>query len=257
MTRAHVAAIIQARMTSTRLPGKVLTPLAGAPALDRMLERVARARELDSVTVATSVDPSDDPIAARCEALGVRCSRGSLADVLGRMVAATPDGAEAVVRLTADCPLLDPALVDRCVATWRAEQPWAEYVTNANVRTYPDGLDVEVVTDFGGDTTAPDHLVRQFTARFWSRDWPGASRPAVFYDPRSIDLDRPGAVLHAKAVVADDESVLVTSANLTEAAFDRNIELGLLVRDRALASSVAAHFRVLIDRGLLRPLPGA
>jgi phosphatidylserine/phosphatidylglycerophosphate/cardiolipin synthase-like enzyme len=79
----------------------------------------------------------------------------------------------------------------------------------------------------------------------------------VYYDPRSLDLDGPTGVLHAKAVVADDEVVFVTSANLTAAAFDRNIELGLVVRDRALAASVSAHFRALIDRGLLHPLPVA
>ncbi len=108
-----------------------------------------------------------------------------------------------------------------------------------------------------GDTTAAEQLVRKFTDRFWGTDWPGSSRPTVYYDPRSLDLDGPAGVLHAKAVVADDEVVFVTSANLTEAALDRNIEVGLLVRDRALAASVSSHFRGLIDRGLLRPLPMA
>lgn len=107
-----------------------------------------------------------------------------------------------------------------------------------------------------GDTTAADQLVRRFTERFWGDDWNGASRPAVFYDPRALDPSQPGGVLHAKAVVADDEAVFVTSANLTEAALDRNIEVGLLVRDRALALSLSAHFLGLIDRKLLAPLPG-
>jgi len=108
-----------------------------------------------------------------------------------------------------------------------------------------------------GDTTAAEHLVRRFADRFWTTDWPGSSRPSVYYDPRALDLEGPGGVLHAKAVVADDEAVFVTSANLTEAALERNIELGLLVRDRALAASVSSHFRGLIDRGLLHPLPPA
>ncbi len=108
-----------------------------------------------------------------------------------------------------------------------------------------------------GDTTAVDHLVRKFADRFWGTDWPGSSRPAVYYDPRSLDLDGPAGVLHAKAIVADDEVVFVTSANLTEAALDRNIEVGLLVHDRALAVTLSTHFRVLIDRGLLLPLPMA
>lgn len=108
-----------------------------------------------------------------------------------------------------------------------------------------------------GDTTAADQLVRKFADRFWDMDWPGSSRPSVFYDPRALELEGPAGVLHAKAVVVDDEAVFVTSANLTEAALDRNIEMGLLIRDRAIAASVSSHFRALIDRKLLRPLPAA
>lgn len=108
-----------------------------------------------------------------------------------------------------------------------------------------------------GDTTAADQLVRKFTERFWGTDWPGALRPRVFYDPRALDPEGPAGVLHAKALVVDEEAVFVTSANLTEAALDRNIELGLLTRDRALALSVLSHFRGLIEGSLLRPLPMA
>ena len=103
------------------------------------------------------------------------------------------------------------------------------------------------------DTTSAEHLVRRFADRFWKDEWPGNARPRVFYDPRSVDPHDAG-VLHAKAVVADNEAVFVTSANLTEAALDHNIEVGLLVRDRTLAASVTTHFTTLIDRSLLRPL---
>lgn len=108
-----------------------------------------------------------------------------------------------------------------------------------------------------GDTTSASDLVRRFADRFWGNDWPGTSRPSVYYDPRSLELDGPAGVLHAKAVVTDEESVYITSANLTEAALDRNIELGLVVRDRALALSVTGHFRALIDHELLKPLPAS
>ncbi len=83
-----------------------------------------------------------------------------------------------------------------------------------------------------GDTSSPDDLVRRFADRLWKTDWPGSRRPSVYYDLRSLDSEGPTGVLHATAVVADEEAVFVTSANLTEAALDRNIELGLLVRDR-------------------------
>lgn len=106
-----------------------------------------------------------------------------------------------------------------------------------------------------GDTTAAEYLVIKFARKFWSQDWPGPVRPRVFYDPRSLELEGPKGVLHAKAVVTDDTNVFITSANLTEAALDRNIEMGLLVRDRALATSVTTHFRRLIEQGLLVPLP--
>lgn len=108
-----------------------------------------------------------------------------------------------------------------------------------------------------GDTTSSENLVRSFADHFWKSDWPGLSRPQIFYDPRALDQERPGGVLHAKAVVADDEAVFITSANLTEAALDRNIELGVLIRDRAFALTIAGYFRNLIDRLQLKPLPSA
>ena len=108
-----------------------------------------------------------------------------------------------------------------------------------------------------GDTTAADRLVRRFTDRFWGTDWPGSSQPAVYYDPRSLDPSGPSGVLHAKAVVVDDEAVFITSTNLTGAALNRNIELGVLIRHRALAAGVANHFQGLIDARLLSPLPTA
>jgi phosphatidylserine/phosphatidylglycerophosphate/cardiolipin synthase-like enzyme len=106
-----------------------------------------------------------------------------------------------------------------------------------------------------GDTTASEQLVRKFADRFWKTDWPGPTHPSIFYDPRALDPEGPGGVLHAKAVVADDEAVFITSANLTEAALDRNIELGVLIRDSAFALTVGGYFRNLIDRDLLKPLP--
>jgi phosphatidylserine/phosphatidylglycerophosphate/cardiolipin synthase-like enzyme len=105
-----------------------------------------------------------------------------------------------------------------------------------------------------GDTTAANDLVLAFADRLWTHQWPGKRRPEVYYDPRSLEPDGPGGVLHAKAVVADDEVAFITSANLTQAAFDHNIEVGVLSRDRTLATSLSTHFRILIERELLQPL---
>jgi hypothetical protein len=107
-----------------------------------------------------------------------------------------------------------------------------------------------------GDRTPADELAADFSKKLWSQGWPGERRPAVFYDPRSLKDDGETAVLHAKAVVADDEVAFVTSANLTEKAFDANVEAGMLSRDRTVAMSLSKHFRVLIERGLLEQLPG-
>ena len=120
------------------------------------------------------------------------------------------------------------------------------------------GLEVTLLLNIErrrGDTTADDHLVRQFADRFWDEDWPGSSRPRVYYDPRSLSLEGLSSSLHAKAVIADEETVFVTSANLTEAALDRNIEMGVLLRDRTIASTALGYFRGLIDHGLLHVLP--
>lgn len=145
MSHARVAVVVQARTSSRRLPGKVLLPLAGEPAIVRMLERVARVRRADRLVLATSFDPSDDALAETVAARGYEVVRGPLDDVLARFVAAVPPGFDTVVRLTGDCPLVDPELVDRHIEIFAQEQPKAEYVTNAVVRSWPDGLDVEVV----------------------------------------------------------------------------------------------------------------
>ena len=122
------------------------------------------------------------------------------------------------------------------------------------------GLQVRIMLNIQrrhGDATAAEELMAQFAHRFWSKDWPGERRPAVYYDPRSLEPDGPEGVLHAKAVVADERTALVTSANLTEAAFDRNIEVGILTRDQLLAASLVRHFRILIDHGRLLSLDGS
>lgn len=133
-------------MTSSRLPGKVMAPVLGEPMIGRQVERLRRARRIDRLVVATSTDPSDDPLAAYCESLDLSVFRGPLDDVLGRFegaLALNPD-AEAVVRLTADCPLADPELIDQVVA--HHHEAGADYTSNTlGTRTYPHGLDVEVI----------------------------------------------------------------------------------------------------------------
>ena len=117
MNRPRTIAIIQARMSSTRLPGKVLREIAGEPMLARVIERAKRAKLVDEVVLATTTDPSDDPVAAFCAERGYNFTRGSLNDVLDRYYqAARQYEADVIVRLTADCPVLDPDVVDQTIS---------------------------------------------------------------------------------------------------------------------------------------------
>ena len=134
-------------MGSSRLPGKVLLDLAGRPALVRLLERLERCRTLDAVIVATSTHERDDAIASVCESRGTPVFRGSETDVLDRYLqAANAFGVSTVVRVTADCPLIDPALLDEMVTFFSTRGDDFDLVTNRHPLTFPDGLDVDVMS---------------------------------------------------------------------------------------------------------------
>jgi len=137
-------AILQARMSSTRLPGKVMRPILGRPMIARQIERLKRAEGLSGIVVATSTEAGDDAIAAEAARLAVGCHRGPLDDVLGRFVGAlaAAGSPKTFVRLTADCPLVDWRLIDRCIAAHAAAG--ADYTHNTPGWTFPKGLDVEV-----------------------------------------------------------------------------------------------------------------
>jgi spore coat polysaccharide biosynthesis protein SpsF len=135
--------VVQARMTSTRLPGKVLLPLAGEPMLTRLVERLRRVQRADGTVIATTTNATDDPIAALCNTLGVPCHRGSEHDLLSRYAdAARLYGADVVVRITSDCPLIAPALIDQVIAIYAEGD--SDYVSNMLPPTWPYGMAVEV-----------------------------------------------------------------------------------------------------------------
>jgi spore coat polysaccharide biosynthesis protein SpsF len=141
-----ITVVIQARTGSTRLPGKVLLPVAGAPLLQRMIERVCAARTPSEVVIATTELAIDDPICDVARAAGVACVRGHATDCLDRHVAAArATSADAVVKIPSDCPLIDPATIDRVLRSY-VEEADVDYVSNLHPPTWPDGFDVEVMT---------------------------------------------------------------------------------------------------------------
>ena len=136
-------AVVEARMTSTRLPGKVLLPVLDRPILGHLLDRLALVESLAETVVATTVNHSDDVIHDYCSTRDVECFRGSEEDVLGRVLgAARLAKATDIVEVTGDCPLVDPELVEQAIRIHVANS--AEFTTNCDIRSYPDGFDIQV-----------------------------------------------------------------------------------------------------------------
>jgi spore coat polysaccharide biosynthesis protein SpsF len=179
MTRT--VAIIQARTGSTRLPGKVLLPLLGEPMLTHVVRRVGRATLVDMVVVAATTEAADDAIVRLGAEAGWAVERGSEADLLDRyLMAARAHDAAVVVRITSDCPLIDPEVIDRTIAAFAGDAP--DYASNTlPPRTYPRGLDVEVIA-------------MPALERAWREDrdpaWREHATPYIYRHPESFRLLR-------------------------------------------------------------------
>ncbi|HEY7825017.1 MAG TPA: glycosyltransferase family protein [Acidimicrobiia bacterium] len=209
--RGRTLAIVQARTSSSRLPGKVLKPLEGEPMILRQLERISRAGSLDQIVVATSDHPSDDELAQFLQAQGFDVVRGPLDDVLHRFaLALDTHPADVVVRLTADCPLISPAVIDQLVEAFHAGN--ADYLSNTMEPTYPDGLDVEVVTAdalrYVDEQTADKHEREHVTLGVYRR--PDQFVITNFRDPSGADhsdlrwtVDTPEDFAFVEAVYRD------------------------------------------------------
>lgn len=139
-----INAVVATRMTSSRLPGKVLMNLAGQPALVRLLERLKRSKYLNDIVVATTTNNTDDKVAETAEAQKVKFYRGSEEDVLQRTVeAAEANDTDYIVQITSDCPLIDDRTIDQVIERM-LDHPYLDYAANQLVRTYPQGFSVEI-----------------------------------------------------------------------------------------------------------------
>ncbi len=193
-------AILQAGMSSSRLPGKVLRPLLGEPMLARQIERIQRSRHIDRLVVATSEHPSDEPLEALCKERNIRCFRGSIGDVLGRYWAAAQAHGPSrhVVRLTADCPLTDWQVIDAVIDHHLEEG--ADFTSNDQKDTFPKGLEVEVFKTGHLESAfheARDPYEREFVTPFFLHN-PDRFRLA------NLECDPPMADLRWRVDTPDD-----------------------------------------------------
>ncbi len=220
-----VVGILQARMGSTRLPGKVLMRAAGMPLIRHMVDRVLRASRLDELWLATSEDPANDPLAGEMAAAAVPVFRGSEDDVLSRFAAvAQKTGADWVVRLTGDCPLHDPEIIDAVIGYAIDHADRFDYACNSLRPTYPDGLDVEVFTAkalLRAAREAITPLQREHVTPFIHRhhDGPGPFRVGHFVGPADFS--------HLRWTVDEPEDYQVVK-EIFEALYPANPEFGWL-----------------------------
>lgn len=228
--RLRVVAAIQARMGSQRLPGKVLQPLAGRPMIAWLVERLRAATEPAAVVVATSVESRDDAIAAFAGGVAVPCVRGSETDLVSRLLrAAEATGADALVRVTADCPFVDPAVVDRLVRVWREDDGGADLVVNNHPPSYPHGLDAEVLplgTLRRLDAEITDAHHREWFPHWWQRANPGVLE--VLNVPCDQDLSHHRWTVDYPEDLAFADRVFRALVPLVEAAFSMHDVLRFL-----------------------------
>lgn len=185
-----IIAVIQARMGSTRLPGKVLLPILGRPMLSLQIERIKRAKLIDQIVIATSGHPSDLPIQQFAQENGILCIRGAVDDVLDRYYqAAKRTQAEHIVRLTGDCPLSDPDVIDAVVR--HHVRHHEDYTSNVHPPTYPDGFDVEVLTmralqEAWNNADAASE--REHVTSYFRRELPHVARGNISHDSDVSDI---------------------------------------------------------------------
>jgi spore coat polysaccharide biosynthesis protein SpsF len=222
--------VVQARMTSTRLPGKVLMDLEGRPLLERELERLGRCAHADEVMLAVTTNPDDDPLVALARRLGLRWYRGSEHDVLARYAGAAREAqADLVVRVTSDCPLIDPAETDAVISALQERRTSCDYASNRLRPHLPRGLDTEAL--WRDTLERMDRLATSPPAREHVTWFCYAERPELFG-------------LHAvmRPVDAHDLRWTVDTADDLEMVRRLYAELGLAERPVAL-QDVIAHVR--------------
>lgn len=200
MTPPRVVATIEARMTSTRLPGKVLLPAAGRPMLAHLVARLRAVPSLDDIVLATTVNAEDDALVAFAEQEALRVFRGSEEDVMLRVLgAARSADADVIVEITGDCPIIDPSVVELVIRTFHAND--AAYVSNAHVRSYPDGMDCQVfpVAELARSASMTDEPLDHEHVTLHIRNHPELFRPVHVVAPPELHWPELGLTLDEPA----------------------------------------------------------
>ena len=247
-TRPKIACIIEARFSSTRLPGKVLTPIRGEPMLSRLIERLRFARTIDEIVVATTTNASDDEVVIVAQRSGASTFRGSENDVLDRVVGAAQScKADIIVEITGDCPLIDPGLIDKVVGDFLVGG--ADFVSNILPHTTPRGTDVRVfrakdLAEINARSSDPaDH--EHVSLHFWEH--------LDRYQCRNVEMDLPEVVAELRWTVDTPEDLEFVRA-IYDGLYDSNPAFSLVdVLDYLNANPQLLEINRHIEQKPVRP----
>jgi spore coat polysaccharide biosynthesis protein SpsF len=204
-----IVATIEARMTSSRLPGKVLMPVAGITMLGSLIRRLKAVRSIDCIVLATTVNKADDPLVDLAKELEIEAFRGDENDVMNRVIGAAESvGADVIVEITGDCPIIDPEIVEQTIQMFEANS--AEYVSNAHIRSFPDGMDTQVfwLDTLKRSASMTDELLDHEHVTLHIRNHPElftqihlVAPPEIYWPELGLTLDEPSDYIMLKKII--------------------------------------------------------
>ena len=204
-----IVATIEARMTSSRLPGKVLMPVAGGTMLGSLIRRLKAVKSIDCIILATTVNKADDPLINLAKELEIEAFRGHENDVMSRVIGAADFvGADVIVEITGDCPVIDPEIVEQTIQMFKANS--VEYLSNTHIRSYPDGMDTQVfwLDTLKRSAAMTDDLLDHEHVTLHIRNHPElftqvhlVAPPEIYWPELGLRLDEPSDYIMLKKII--------------------------------------------------------